>query len=172
MPHLFEPLTLRGVTMKNRIVMAPMCQYSAGEDALPNSWHYVHYPTRAVGGVGLILVEASAVESRGRISERDLGIYEERHVEGLARLVAMCHERGARIGLQIAHAGRKAYTEKKGFGPERPVAPSAIPFDADWNTPPPLPVPEIEGIVPAFRAAARRALAAGFDAIEIHGAHG
>lgn len=172
MPRLFEPLTLRDVVLKNRIMMSPMCQYSSGEDAMPNDWHYVHYATRAVGGVGLIMVEATAVESRGRISERDLGIFEDRHVEPLARLVELCHRNGAKIGLQIAHAGRKAWSENKGFGPELPVAPSAIPFEADWKIPHALTVEEIGEIVIGFQRAAHRALRAGFDVVELHAAHG
>lgn len=172
MPGLFDPLTLRGVTLKNRIMMSPMCQYSAGADAVPADWHCVHYTSRAVGGTGLIMVEATAVESRGRISERDLGIYEERHVEALSRIVAMCHETGARVGLQLAHAGRKAFSEKKGFGPEQAVAPSPIPFDEGWNTPHELTHEEMGVVVEAFKTGASRALAAGFDVLEIHAAHG
>lgn len=172
MPRLFEPLTLRNVVLKNRIMMSPMCQYSSGEDGMPNDWHYVHYASRAVGGAGLIMVEATAVESRGRISERDLGIFEDRHVEPLARLVELCHKNGAKIGLQIAHAGRKAWSENKGFGPELPVAPSAIPFEADWKIPHALTVEEIGEIVISFQRAAYRALRAGFDVVELHAAHG
>ncbi len=175
MPHLFEPLTLRGLTLKNRIVMSPMCQYSAGPDGLPNGWHYVHYPTRAVGGAGLIVVEASAAESRGRISSADLGLYDERQVEPLSRLVATCHDRGAKIGIQIGHAGRKAWStpaDQKGFGPEQSVAPSPVPFDEGWNTPHALTASEIDQVAASFRQAARRALAAGFDVAEIHAAHG
>ncbi|MGE5619480.1 MAG: NADPH dehydrogenase NamA [Sphingomonadaceae bacterium] len=175
MPHLFEPLALRGLTLKNRIALSPMCQYSAGPDGLPTDWHYLHYPTRAVGGVGLILVEATAVESRGRISTADLGLYDDRQVEPLARLVQLCHQHGAKVGVQIAHAGRKAFSngpEQKGFGPEPTVAPSALPFDEGWSTPHALTLEEIDEIVDSFRQAARRALGAGFDLIEIHGAHG
>lgn len=172
MPHLFDPLTLRGVTLKNRIMMSPMCQYSAGKDAMPNDWHYVHYTTRAVGGVGLIMVEATAVESRGRLSERDLGIYEDRHVEPLSRIVDLCHKNGAKIGIQLAHAGRKAWSDDKAYGPEEPVAPSAIPFDEGWRVPRALTVDEIGQIVARFQNAARRAREAGFDIIELHAAHG
>lgn len=175
MPHLFEPLTLRGLTLKNRIMMSPMCQYCANPDNTINDWHYTHYASRAVGGVGLIMVEASAVERRGCINPVDSGIYDDRHVEPLSRLVALCHDRGARIGIQIAHAGRKAWStppEQRGFGPEQPIAPSAIPFDQGWNIPHELTIPEIDQVVDSFRKAARRALAAGFDVVEIHGAHG
>jgi 2,4-dienoyl-CoA reductase-like NADH-dependent reductase (Old Yellow Enzyme family) len=175
MPHLFEPLTLRGLTLKNRIVMSPMCQYSADPDGLPTDWHYVHYPARAVGGVGLIVVEATAVESRGRISIADLGLYDDRQVEPMARLVAMCHDLGAKIGVQLAHAGRKAFSNppnQKGFGPEQPVAPSPVPFDEGWNVPQALTPSEIDQVVGSFQEAARRALAAGFDLIQLHAAHG
>lgn len=175
MPHLFDPLTLRGLALKNRIMMSPMCQYSAGEDGSPTDWHYVHYPTRAVGGVGLIMLEATAVESRGRISVSDLGIYENRHVEALARLVSVSRELGSAVGIQLAHAGRKAWsmpTGQRGVGPEQPVAPSAIPFEDGWSVPHALSRVEIDGIVTAFRDAARRALEAGFQVVEIHAAHG
>jgi 2,4-dienoyl-CoA reductase-like NADH-dependent reductase (Old Yellow Enzyme family) len=172
MPHLFEPLTLRGLTLKNRIMMSPMCQYSAGTDAKPNDWHLVHYASRALGGVGLVMLEATAVESRGRISEGDLGIYENAHIEPLRRLVEICHSHGAQVGLQIGHAGRKAWADAKGHGPEQPVAPSAIPFDKGWNTPNALPLEEIDQVVASFRSATSRALDAGFDVVEIHGAHG
>jgi len=175
MPHLFEPINLRGLTLKNRIAMSPMCQYSATSDGMPTDWHFIHYPTRAVGGVGLILVEATAVESRGRISTSDLGLFDDRHVDPMARLVAMCHAHGARVGVQIGHAGRKAFSnpqELKGFGPEESVAPSAVPFEQGWKTPHALSDMEIDQVVASFRAAAARALAAGFDVVEIHAAHG
>ncbi|MCL5961277.1 MAG: NADPH dehydrogenase NamA [Chloroflexi bacterium] len=172
MPHLFDPITLRGLTLKNRIMMSPMCQYSAGKDAAPNDWHLVHYPTRAVGGAGLIMVEATAVESRGRLSQGDLGIYEERHIEPFSRIVDLCHKNGSKIGIQLAHAGRKAWSDDKGFGPEEPVAPSAILFDEGWKAPHALTVDEIRRVVANFQSAARRALQAGFDAIELHAAHG
>ncbi|HEX2922775.1 MAG TPA: oxidoreductase, partial [Chloroflexota bacterium] len=175
MPHLFEPITLRGLTLKNRIVLSPMCQYSAGKDGQPNDWHYVHYTTRAVGGVGLIMLEATAIESRGRISESDLGIWSDNQTEPLARLVQMCHDRGAKVGIQMGHAGRKAWSmpaERRGFGPEQPVGPSPIPFDEGWNIPHPLSTSEIEEIVHSYRVATKRAVTAGFDVLEIHAAHG
>ena len=172
MAALFEPLTIRGVTVKNRIMMSPMCQYSAGPDARANDWHLVHLGARAVGGVGLVMVEATAVESRGRISESDLGLYDDGHVEPLARIVRFCHQQGAAIGIQIAHAGRKAWTPAKGHGPEQPVAPSPIPFDEGYAVPRELSRGEVGQVVEAFRRAAERALAAGFDVLEVHGAHG
>ncbi|WPD18084.1 NADH:flavin oxidoreductase/NADH oxidase [Thermaerobacter composti] len=172
MAGLFDPITFRGLTLRNRIVMSPMCQYSAGTDARANDWHFVHYGTRAVGGVGLIVVEATAVEGRGRISEADLGLYRDDHVEPLRRIVDFCHAQGVPVGIQLAHAGRKAWSPNKGVGPEPAVAPSAIPFAPDWPVPRALGIEEIPAIVDAFAAAARRALQAGFDLIEIHAAHG
>ena len=172
MPGLFDPIQFRGLTLRNRIVMSPMCQYSAGTDGRANDWHFVHYGSRAVGGVGLILVEATAVESRGRISEADLGLYDDGQIEPLARIVDFCHARGVPVGIQLAHAGRKAWSPRKGIGPEPAVAPSALPFAPGWPTPRELAAEELPGIVEAFARAARRALQAGFDLVEIHAAHG
>ncbi len=171
-PHLFSPLTLRGLTLANRIVLSPMCMYSAAEDGRATDWHLVHLGSRAVGRCGLVFTEATAVESRGRISLADLGLWSDDQVEPLARVVRFCHEQGAPIGVQLAHAGRKAYSAEKGHGPEAPVAPSAVPFGEGWAVPRPLSIQEIDGLVEAWRAAAARARAAGFDAIEIHDAHG
>lgn len=172
MPHLFEPLTIRGLTLKNRIMMAPMCQYSTGEDSMPTDWHYLHYGTRAVGGAGLIMVESTVVDRLGQTDDTHLGIYEERHVPALKRITDVCHANGAHIGLQIVHAGRKAWTDLKGFGPTQPVAPSALPHDEGWNVPRALTVPEIKEAVASYARAARWALEAGFDVLEIHAAHG
>lgn len=172
MPHLFEPLAVRGITLRNRIVMSPMCTYSAGADARATPWHLVHYGSRAVGGVGLVVLEATAVESRGRIGPADLGIYDDAHVEPLARIARFCHEQGARIGVQLAHAGRKAWSDRRGFGPEPVVGPSAVPFDEGWATPRALSVEEMDEVAAAFARGARRAREAGFDVVEIHGAHG
>jgi 2,4-dienoyl-CoA reductase-like NADH-dependent reductase (Old Yellow Enzyme family) len=172
MPHLFSPLTLRGITLRNRVVMPPMCMYSAGEDGRATDWHLVHYASRATGGVGLIVLEATAVEARGRISPNDLGLWDDAQVPPLARLVRLCQEQGAVMAVQLAHAGRKAWSAQRGQGPDIPVAPSALPHDEDWVTPHALSGDEIDGIVSAFVAAAIRAQAAGLDAIEIHAAHG
>jgi 2,4-dienoyl-CoA reductase-like NADH-dependent reductase (Old Yellow Enzyme family) len=172
MPQLFSPLRLRGVTLRNRIVMSPMCMYSAAEDGLATDFHLAHLGARATGGVGLIITEAAAVEARGRISVNDLGLWSDAQVEPLARVVRFCKSQGAMTCTQLAHAGRKAWSPTKGVGPLPPVAPSAIPFDADWVTPRELTLAELDGIVSAFRAATDRALRAGFDAVEIHGAHG
>ncbi len=172
MAHLFSPLTLRSVTLRNRIVLSPMCQYSAGEDGQATDWHRVHYGARAIGGVGLILLEATAVEARGRISRADLGLWEDAQIEPLIPLVRFCREQGAVMGVQLAHAGRKAWSAHRGVGPATPVGPSPLPHDEGWVVPHALDLEEIEGIVAAFAAAARRALAAGFDVVEVHAAHG
>jgi 2,4-dienoyl-CoA reductase-like NADH-dependent reductase (Old Yellow Enzyme family) len=172
MPHLFSRLELQSVTLRNRIVMSPMCMYSAGEDGLATDWHLAHYLSRAVGGVGLILTEATAVEARGRISQADLGLWEDAQIAPLARIVRLCQEQGTAVGVQLAHAGRKAWSAKRGVGPATPVAPSAVPFDDEWTVPQALTVREMGEILAAFVAAARRAEAAGCDVIEIHAAHG
>ena len=172
MSQLFSPLTLRGVTLRNRIAMSPMCMYSCGEDGLATDFHLAHLVARAVGGAGLVMTEAAAVEARGRISTSDLGIWNDAQVEPLARIVRLGKAQGAVMCTQLAHAGRKAWSPTKGVGPAPTVAPSPIPFDADWTTPRELSTAELDGIVSAFRAAAQRAVQAGFDAVEVHGAHG
>jgi NADPH2 dehydrogenase len=171
-PLLFEPITFGSLALRNRIVMPPMCQYSATPDGLPTDWHLAHYGARAAGGAALVILEATAVEPRGRISTADLGLWSDAQIEPLARIVRFCHSQGAKVAVQLAHAGRKAWSESKGDGPDAPVAPSAVPFDADWVTPRALATDEIDETVAAFRDAARRALAAGFDAVEVHAAHG
>lgn len=172
MSQLFSSLTVRGTTLRNRIVMSPMCMYSAGEDGLATDFHLVHLAARATGGVGLILTEAAAVEPRGRISVNDLGLWSDAQVEPLARIVRMCKSQGAAVGIQVAHAGRKAWSPSKGKGPSRAVAPSPIPFDADWETPQELAASDLDQIVEVYGAATKRAVAAGFDVIELHAAHG
>lgn len=183
--NLFNPLTLRGTTVPNRIWMAPMCQYSADvagpATGAPNDWHLQHYGSRAVGGAGLILVEATAVTPEGRISAADLGIWNDTQVEAHRRLTTFMREYGVVPALQLAHAGRKASTHP-GFTIERtrdagevtwtPVGPSPVPFDESSAVPHELTLDEIRGLVDAFAEAARRALAAGYEAVEIHGAHG
>jgi 2,4-dienoyl-CoA reductase-like NADH-dependent reductase (Old Yellow Enzyme family) len=177
MPDLFESVTFRGLTLRNRIVVSPMCQYSAGPDATPTDWHLVHLGSRAVGGAGLVIAEATAVEPRGRISEADLGLYSDAQTEAFARIVRFGKAQGAAMGIQLAHAGRKAWSGSSwaptyGRGPEPAVAPSAVPFAEGWPTPVELDRAGIDRIVAAFRRAAERSLEAGFDLIEIHGAHG
>ena len=163
---LFSPYTIGNITLKNRIVMSPMCMYSVtAQDGKLNNWHYTHYTSRAVGQAGLIIVEASAVTPGGRISYEDVGIWDDAHITNLTHLTQLVHEQGAHIGIQLAHAGRKAQLN------ETPVAPSAVAFEG-MKEPAALTVAEIAEIVKAFGAGARRAKAAGFDVIEIHGAHG
>ncbi|MGW6878038.1 NADH:flavin oxidoreductase/NADH oxidase [Streptomyces xanthophaeus] len=182
---LFAPWTLRTVTVPNRVWMAPMCQYSA-EPSSPDAgvagdWHFAHYAARATGGTGLILQEATAVSPEGRISPYDLGIWNDTQVEALRRITAFLKSQGTVPGIQIGHAGRKASTDRtwKGgrpVGPEahgwRPVAPSEVPFAEGHPVPHELTVDEIHEITGQFAAAAGRALAAGYEVIEIHGAHG
>ncbi|MGG2196933.1 NADPH dehydrogenase NamA [Paenibacillus validus] len=164
---LFTSYPLRNLTLKNRIVMSPMCMYAcADESGRVNDWHRIHYPSRAVGQVGLIIVEATAVTAQGRISANDLGIWSDEHVAGLRELTALVHGQGTHIGIQIAHAGRKATVD----GPI--VAPSAIAFDEKSRTPEAMTLEQIEETIAAFGTAARRAKEAGFDVVEIHAAHG
>jgi 2,4-dienoyl-CoA reductase-like NADH-dependent reductase (Old Yellow Enzyme family) len=179
--NLFHPLTIRGVTLKNRIVVSPMCQYCT-VDGLADDWHLVHLGSRAVGGAGLIFVEATAVTAQGRITLGDMGIWEDRHIEPLARIASFIHRMGAVPGIQLAHAGRKAscLPPWEGGGrlktPEEgaweAVAPSAIPFRDDDPAPRALDEAGISEVVAAFTAAACRAMQAGFRVIEIHSAHG
>ncbi|WP_139489334.1 NADPH dehydrogenase NamA [Brevibacillus dissolubilis] len=166
MSKLFEPVKINGMTLKNRVVMAPMCMYSADKQGRVNDWHKVHYATRAVGGVGLIIVEATAVEAHGRISDHDLGIWDDEHVAGLSEVVKLVKPHGTQIGIQLAHAGRKSEAEGT------PVAPSPIAFSDRYRVPKELSRDEIHGVVRSFAKAAERAKQAGFDCIEIHAAHG
>lgn len=168
MAKLFEPFTVKDLTLKNRIMMSPMCQYSVwDEDGRPNEWHYVHYISRAVGGAGLIMMEMTDVAPHGRITVRDLGLWSDEQIPDFARVIDQVHAYGAKIGIQIAHAGRKA--ESAGLDP---VAPSPIAFSDRYRTPRELSADEIQSLVGAYGQAARRAIAAGADTVEIHGAHG
>ncbi len=178
--HLFAPIQIRNVRLANRIVVSPMCQYSC-EDGCANDWHLVHLGSRAVGGAGLIFCEATAVEARGRISPYDLGIWKDEHIPPLARIVRFLKQNGSAAGIQLAHAGRKASTEAPWHGRRavdpsdggwQPVGPSAVPFDNASLPPIELSISEIHEITRAFEDAAKRALEAGFDVIELHGAHG
>lgn len=182
MPALTDPLTLRGVTLPNRVAISPMCQYSS-EDGFATDWHLVHLGARAVGGAGLVMTEATAVEARGRISPEDLGLWKDAHVEPLSRIARFVAAQGAVPGIQLAHAGRKGSTprpwDKRGLqvltpddGGWQPVAPSALPFYPDAPPPHALSETEIADVVAAFAAAARRAVAAGFRLVELHAAHG
>jgi len=177
MLHLFEPLTIKGVTLRNRIGVSPMCMYSY-TDGFSNDWQLAHLGARAVGGAGLIIAEATAVEARGRITPYDLGLWSDEQIEPLARVTRFIKEHGAVAGIQIAHAGRKAGSKRawETGEPQRPgwqgVAPSPIAFSPEARVPHELSVDEIKGIQAAFREGARRALAAGFEWLEIHAAHG
>src|ERR1039457_5849603 len=178
---LFDPLKIRDVTLKNRIAVSPMCQYSS-EDGLASDWHLVHLGSRAVGGAALVLTEAASVEERGRISPQDLGLWEDDQIDMLQRIPSFIRAQGSVAGVQLAHAGRKASTSRPWDGNEpvetdqggwRPVlAPSAIPFDEGYPTPEAMSVDHIRAVTKAFVQAARRAQEAGFQVIEIHAAHG
>jgi 2,4-dienoyl-CoA reductase-like NADH-dependent reductase (Old Yellow Enzyme family) len=178
---LFSPLTLRSVTLRNRVGISPMCQYSS-VDGFANDWHFLHLGSRAVGGAGMVITEANAVTADGRISPADLGVWSDAHVEGLARCVRLIEQNGAVAGTQLAHAGRKASTaapwEGGGAvdpadGGWRPIwAPSAVPFGSRSIVPDALEEDGIAGVVRAFADAARRSLEAGFRLVELHAAHG
>lgn len=164
---LFEPLNIRNMTLKNRIVMSPMCMYSCEENTgLINNWHKTHYASRAVGQVGLIIMEATAITLQGAISNRDVGIWSDDHIPGLRSIVELVHEQGSKIGIQIAHAGRKSEVEGD------IIAPSAIPFTEGAKVPQEMTLKQIEQTISQFIDGARRAVEAGFDVLEIHGAHG
>jgi len=180
MTSLFEPLTLRDVTLRNRIILPPMCMYQA-TDGVPNDWHLVHYGARAMGGFGLLIAEATGVVPEGRISPKCCGLWNDAQRDAWARVVAFVHTQGAAMGIQLGHAGRKGsvYSELSGQTGTAPVdeggwetvAPSPIAFPG-YATPRELTVAEIHGIAQAFGAAARRADDAGFDCVELHAAHG
>lgn len=169
MSGLFSTMKFKDMELKNRIVMPPMCMYSA-VDGNVSPWHVVHYATRAMGGAGLIILEATAVSQEGRISSSDLGIWSDDKIEGLRTVVERVHASGAKIGIQLAHAGRKAGVG--GIDGMRILAPSAIRFDEDSDVPAEITQEEITQTAGKFGQAAKRALMAGFDVVEIHGAHG
>lgn len=168
MAKLFSPITLKSVTIPNRIIMSPMCMYVAEDDGKATDWHFAHYGARAIGKVGLIIVEATGVEPRGRITNNDLGIWTDEQISGLKRLVDFGHQQGSTMAIQLAHAGRKATVKEK----ESVIAPSPIAFDDGWVVPNEMTVDMINEVVAAFAEGSRRANEAGFDIIEIHGAHG
>jgi 2,4-dienoyl-CoA reductase-like NADH-dependent reductase (Old Yellow Enzyme family) len=177
---LFDPLPLRSLTARNRIMVSPMCQYSS-PDGFATDWHLVHLGSRAVGGAAIVFTEANAVTAEGRISPHDLGIWKDDHIEFLSKIARFIREQGAIPGTQLAHAGRKGSThvpwETPGAVPVSeggwvPVAPSAIPFSESYPKPAALDENGIRGVVKAFADAARRALDAGFLVLEIHAAHG
>ncbi|WHQ73455.1 NADPH dehydrogenase NamA [Pantoea sp. Lij88] len=163
---LFEPITIHGVEFRNRIAMSPMCMHSASEDGRVNDFHVIHYGARALGGAGLIMLETASVLPNGPIGPGDIGIWDDSHIEGLSRVTDAIHRFGAKAGAQIGHAGRQ-------LGIDLPsIAPSAIPFTPQSRVPQAMSVEKIKEVVEAFRQGARRAREAGFDVIEIHGAHG
>jgi 2,4-dienoyl-CoA reductase-like NADH-dependent reductase (Old Yellow Enzyme family) len=179
---LFSPIQLAGVSIPNRIFVSPMCQYSS-EDGFSSDWHLVHLGSRAVGGAGLIFTEAAAVLPEGRITPQDLGLWKDDHIPGLKRIVEFLHGQGARAGVQLAHAGRKAsmthpwtpeqrYLTPSEGGWKNVMAPSEVPFAENYAPPVALDLAGIQNIVRAFARAAERALDAGFDLIELHAAHG
>lgn len=181
MSTLLSPLTIKDITFRNRIVISPMCQYSA-EDGFANDWHLVHLGSRAVGGAALVIQEATAVTADGRISDGDLGIWKDEQIEPLKRITSFIHKQGSVAGIQLAHAGRKASsqlpweggkqirsTESRGW---QTVAPSAIPFKEGDEAPKELTKEEIKKVIANFKAAAQRAKQAGYKVIEIHAAHG
>ncbi len=178
--QLFSPIKLRGVEIPNRIVVSPMCQYSA-EDGMPNDWHLVHLGSRAVGGAGMVIVEATSVSSEGRISPNDLGLWNDPQEAAFRRLTRFIAEQGSVPAIQLGHAGRKAATSPPWINRGAPlpeneawsiVAPSAIPFTPQHQTPSSLERAEIERIIIAFRDAAQRSVRAGFKLLELHMAHG
>lgn len=180
MAKLFSPLTIKSVTLKNRIAVSPMCEYSA-VDGFANEWHLVHLGSRAVGGAGLIITEATAVSPEGRISPDDLGIWKNAHLDKLKTIVSFIHKQGSIAGIQLAHAGRKASSPvpwkggpqlAKENGGWQTVAPSAIPFNEGEMIPEALTQDGINKVIADFKAAAARSLTAGFKLIEIHAAHG
>jgi len=180
MSKLFAALQIRDIEFRNRVFVSPMCQYSS-RDGLPTDWHLVHLGSRAIGGAGLVMVEATAVSAEGRISPGDSGIWSDEHADAFRPIASFIRAHGAVPGVQLAHAGRKASTDLpwNGGGPLAdgnggwiPLAPSAIPFDTGFAVPRALTVADLDMITEQFREAARRSVAAGFEVIEIHMAHG
>lgn len=184
-PMLFSPIALRGLTLRNRVTIAPMCQYSA-TDGLANDWHFAHLAKFAMGGAGAVMTEAAAVQERGRITHGDLGVWSDAHADALKPVVAFMQAQGAAAGIQLAHAGRKASMQRPWFGngpltaEDRargdeawaPIGASPLPLDDGWLTPTEMTADDIAGVEADFVAAAKRADAAGFDFAEVHGAHG
>nr|WP_220185996.1 NADPH dehydrogenase NamA [Paenactinomyces guangxiensis] len=166
MSNIFQPFTQRNCTISNRIVCSPMCMYSATPDGKVTDWHIVHYGTRAAGRVGLLMIESTAVESRGRISMQDLGLWDDGQMEGIGKIVEFARSQGVKMGIQLGHAGRKAIVD------EPIIAPSAIPFRETDRMPEAMTEQEINEVIEAFGNAARRAKEIGFDVVEVHAAHG
>jgi 2,4-dienoyl-CoA reductase-like NADH-dependent reductase (Old Yellow Enzyme family) len=180
MSRLFSPLVIKGISLKNRITISPMCQYSA-RDGFATDWHLVHLGSRAVGGAGLVIQEATAISPEGRITPYDLGIYKEEHLEMLRRITSFIKQQNSIAGIQLAHAGRKASTDAPWYGGKQlnnlnggwqTMAPSAIPFYPDENAPVDLTSDSISKVIRDFQSAAKRALQSGYEVLEIHAAHG
>lgn len=180
MSTLFSPFSIKGVTLRNRLVVSPMCQYSS-DDGFANNWHLVHLGSRAVGGAGMVMVEATGISPEARISPQDLGIWKDEHIEKLGEITAFIKANGAVPAIQLAHAGRKASTKvpwkgrdlvKKEDGGWETVAPSAIPYSDHYPVPVALDQKGIDRVVDDFRKAAHRAVQAGFEVVEIHASHG
>ncbi|MDJ0332980.1 NADH:flavin oxidoreductase/NADH oxidase [Planococcus sp. S3-L1] len=168
MRKLFEPYQLKDLKLKNRIALSPMCQYKAeNQRGIPEEWHFVHLVARAIGGTGLIMTEMTNVEPRGRITENCLGIYSEEQQEAFTKINTEIHKYGAKSAIQIAHAGRKSKLKDCKI-----IAPSAIPFSSDYEVPKELSKSEIYNIIQKFAEGTKRSVNAGFDTIELHGAHG
>jgi NADPH2 dehydrogenase len=163
---LFESYQIKNMKLKNRVVMPPMCMYSADTLGFANDFHYVHYASRAIGGVGLIIQEATGILPNGRISENDLGIWSDDHIPGLKKIVDLIHANGSVAGIQVNHAGRKAKVNGKIF------APSALGYSNDYEMPHEMTKKDIKDVIKAFAESARRADQAGYDLLELHGAHG
>ena len=166
-PRSFTPYHIGSLSLKNRMVMAPMCMYSSDHTGVISPFHMAHYTARAYGGVSLVIIEATAVESRGRISENDLQVSSDDHIEPLKKLVEAIHLGGAKVALQLAHAGRKANVKNV-----ESIAPSAITFSENYKLPKAMTKEDIQTVIQAFKEGARRAQLAGIDGLEIHGAHG
>ena len=185
LPELLTPFTVRGLTLKNRIVVSPMCQYSA-IDGVANDWHLVHLGRFAIGGAALVFVEATGVEARGRISPGDMGLYNDDQARALSRIADFLKANGAAAGIQLAHAGRKGSTRRpwhgnqelndedaaKGEAPWETIGPSALRFSDTYPLPKAMTTADMGEVIIAFREATRRAYDAGFDVVEVHGAHG
>jgi 2,4-dienoyl-CoA reductase-like NADH-dependent reductase (Old Yellow Enzyme family) len=172
MPHLFDSFTQKSMTLSNRVVMSPMCMYTCDKDAVPTDFHFVHLGSRAVGGASLIIAEATSVVPEGRISEGDTGLWNQEQADAFARIAKFVHQSGAAFGIQLGHAGRKAWSGTKAVGPTKPVGPSPIPFADDWVVPEELDQAGIERIVAAFGQSAAYSREMGCDMVEIHAAHG
>jgi NADPH2 dehydrogenase len=167
MSKLFSALKIKDMELKNRIVMAPMCMDSSLKDGFATDWHLVHYATRAIGKVGLIILESTGIQPGGRITDFDLGIWSDEHIENLKNIVDECHKYGTKIGIQLTHAGRKSECLSHPI-----IAPSSIAFNDEYRKPAEMTKEDIDNTINSFKDAAQRALTAGFDLIELHGAHG